>query len=66
MKKYKVVDLEDGKETVGYADNMEEIKRLAKYWIENVTEEAAAIFYYPLNKITGKNKFSERKFLETY
>lgn len=65
MKKYKVVDLEDGKETVGYADNMEEVKRLAKYWIENVTEEAA-IFYYPLNKITGKYKFSERVFLETY
>lgn len=65
MKKYKVVDLEDGKETVGYADTMEEIKGLAQYWIENVAEEAA-IFYYPLNEITGKYKFSERKFLEIY
>lgn len=64
MKKYKVADLENGKETVGYADNIEEIKRLAKYWIENIAEETA-IFYYPLNKITGKYKFSERKFLET-
>lgn len=64
-RKYKVVDLFEEKETVGYADTITEIKKLAKYWIENVTEEAA-IFYYPLNKVTGKYIFSNRKFLETY
>lgn len=64
-KKYKVVDLEEGKETIGYADTIEEIKRLAKYWIDNVTEEAA-VFYYPLNEQTGKYKFSERKFLKNW
>lgn len=65
MKKFKVVDLYEGKETVGYADNINEIKKLAKYWCEEVTEEAA-IYYYPINEKTGKYKFSERKFLETY
>lgn len=65
LKKYKVVDLGEGKETIGYADTIDEIKRLAKQWIDNVTEEAA-VFYYPLNEETGKYKFSERKFLETY
>jgi len=65
LKKYKVVDLGEGKETIGYADNIEEIKILAKQWINNVTEEAA-VFYYPLNEETGKYRFSERKFLETY
>ena len=45
-KKYKVVDIEDGKETIGYANTIEEIKSLAKHWLDNVTEEAA-IFYYP-------------------
>ena len=65
MKKYKVVDMGEGKETVGYADTMTEIKKLARYWCENVTEEAY-IYYYPLNETTGKYRFSERKFLETY
>lgn len=55
----------DGKETIGYASIIDEIKRLAKHWIENVAEEAA-IYYYSLNEITGTYKFSERKFLETY
>ncbi len=45
-KKYKVVDLLENKEIIGYADTIAEIKRLAKYWIENIAEEAA-IFYYP-------------------
>ncbi len=65
LKKYKVVDLGEGKETIGYADIIDEIKRLAKQWIDNVTDEAA-VFYYPLNEETGKHRFSERKFLETY
>lgn len=64
-KKYKVVDLWEGKETIGYADTITEIKRIAKHWIENVTEEAA-IFYYPFDKASNKYKFSERVFLETY
>lgn len=64
-KRYKVVDLLEGKEIIGYADTMAEIKQLAKNWIENIAEEAA-IFYYPLNVVTGKYSFSKRKFLETY
>lgn len=64
-KRYKVVDLLEGKETIGYADTITDIKRIAKHWIENVAEEAA-IFYYPFDKASGKYKFSERVFLETY
>lgn len=30
MKKYKVVDLREFKETIGYANNLREIKKLAK------------------------------------
>lgn len=55
----------NGKETVGYAETIAEVKRLAKNWCENVIEEAY-IYYYPLNETTGKYKFSERKFLEAY
>lgn len=40
-KRYKVVDLLEGKETIGYADTITDIKRIAKHWIENVAEEAA-------------------------
>ena len=65
MKKYKVVDMSCGKETVGYADTITGVKKLAKNWCENVLE-GAYIFYYPLDEKTGKYKFSERKFLETY
>ena len=64
-KKYKVVDLLESKETIGYEDTIADIIRLAKYWTENIAEEAA-IFYYPLNKVTGKYIFSDRVFLETY
>lgn len=63
-KKYKVVDLEEGKETIGYANTLDEVRKLARHWLENVTEEAT-IFYYPLNKVSGKYIFSKRKFLET-
>lgn len=55
----------EGKETIGYADTITDIKRIAKHWIENVAEEAA-IFYYPFDKASGKYKFSDRVFLETY
>lgn len=62
-KKYKVVDLLEGKETIGYANTMDEVRKLAKCWLANITEEAA-IFYYPLNGKTEKYEFSKRKFLE--
>jgi len=63
-KKFKVVDLYDGKETLGYADSLNEIKKIArKRLIE--TDGECQVFYYPLNDETGKYKFSERVFLKT-
>lgn len=64
-KKYKVVDLTEGRNFVGYADTLKEVKKLAKHWCEEVAEDAA-IFYYPLNEETGKYEFSKKIFLESY
>lgn len=65
MKKYKVVDLLDGnKEIVGYADSLSEVKKLAKKWLDEVTEEAA-IYYYPFNEEKGQYEISKRIFLKS-
>lgn len=64
-KKYKVVDLTDGRNFIGYADTLRQVKKIAKQWCEEVTEEAN-IYYYPLNEETGKYEFSKRVFLESY
>lgn len=64
MKKYKIVDLYDGKETLGYADTIVEIKKIAKkQYIE--TDGECLICYYPLNDKTEKYMFKERIFLES-
>lgn len=65
MKKYKVVDLREFKETIGYANNLREIKKLAKEQYEE-TDGACSIFYYPMNKQTNRYEFSKRKFLEYF
>lgn len=35
MKKYKVYDLYEGKDVVGYADTLNEVKRLAREWFRD-------------------------------
>lgn len=59
--KYKVVDLLEVKETIGYANSISEVKNLARHWLENVSEEAA-IYYYPLNEEKGKYDFEKGSF----
>ena len=39
-KKYKVVDLTEGRNFIGYADTLNEVKKLAKHWCEEVAEDA--------------------------
>lgn len=64
MKKYKVYDLYDGKDVLGYADNMCEIKKIAQEEYEE-TDGECAIYYAELNTETNKYKFSEAKLLKT-
>lgn len=63
MKKYKVYDLYDYKEVLGYADTMQEVKRLARERMDD-TDGECCIYYAELNKDTQKYNFSQRKFLE--
>lgn len=65
MKKFKVYDLYDGKETLGYVDTLKEIKALAKERYEE-TDGECAIFYAELNKETNKYKFSSAKHLKSF
>ena len=63
MKKYKIYDLYDYKEVIGYADTMQEVKRLAMRRIID-TDGECSIYYVELNQETQKYNFSQRKFLE--
>lgn len=57
MKKYKVLDIYDGidlRETLGYADNIREIKKLAKERIKD-TDGECLVAYLELD--TTKNKY---------
>lgn len=53
MKKYKVYDLYEGKDVVGYADTLNEVKRLAREWFRD-TDGECCIVYAELNTETGK------------
>lgn len=64
MKKFKVYDLYDGKEFIGYADTMKEVRSLAREQYES-TDGECSIFYAELNPETNKYRFSCAKFLET-
>lgn len=59
-KKYKVYDIYEGKDTVGYADTIEEVKKLAKSWYRD-TDGECYIVYAKLNLKTGKYTFSNYK-----
>lgn len=62
MKKFKVYDLYEGKEVLGYADTLAEVKKIARTQYE-ATDGECAIFYAELNEETHKYKFSSAKFL---
>ena len=63
MKKFKVYDLYDGKDVLGYADTLSEVKKIARTQYE-ATDGECAIFYAALNPETNKYMFSKVKFLE--
>ena len=60
MKKYKIYDLYEGKETIGYADTIEEMKKLSREWHKD-TDGECIIVYAELNEETLKYRFSEYK-----
>lgn len=62
MKKYKVYDLYDGKDCIGYADTLKEVKKLAREQY-NDTDGECAIYYAELNQDTNKYNFDNRKFI---
>lgn len=64
MKKYKVYDLYEFKECIGYANTIKEVKKIAREQY-SATDGECQIWYAELNKQTQKYKFSERKFLKT-
>ena len=63
MKKFKVYDLYEGKDVLGYADTLSEVKKIARTQSE-ATDGECAIFYAELNTETNKYMFSKVKFLE--
>lgn len=60
MKKYKVYDIYEGKETLGYADTMGEVKLMARDQAE-ATDGECCVVYAELNPDTGRYRFSEYK-----
>lgn len=58
MKKYKVYDLYESKETLGYADTMDEVKLMAR---DQATDGECLVVCAELNPDTGKYRFSEYK-----
>lgn len=63
-KKFKVYDLTDGKDVLGYADNMQGVKKLGKEQYE-ATDGDCQIHYIKLDKETNKYKWSQMEFLES-
>lgn len=63
MKKIKIYDLYEGKETVGYCDTLKEAKKIARQWEED-TDGECIIVYAKLNNETEKYRFSEYKELK--
>jgi len=62
MEKYKVIDIYDGRDTLGYTSNMNTVKKLARERIAD-TDGECAIEIRELNPKTNKYKFM--KMLET-
>nr|DAK69979.1 MAG TPA: hypothetical protein [Caudoviricetes sp.] len=60
MKKYKVYDLYEGKDVIGYGDTLNEVKRLAREQYRDTDGECCMV-YAELNPKTGKYRFSQYK-----
>ena len=60
MKKYKIYDLMEGKDVVGYADTLQEVKKLSREWFKD-TDGDCCLVYAELNPKTGKYWFSQYK-----
>lgn len=65
MEKYKVYDVYEGKDVLGYADTMEEVRNLARIQDRDTDGECIPV-YAELNPETGKYKFSQYKPVENY
>lgn len=61
--KYKIVDIYEGLQTVGYAQTISEARQIAKQWDED-TDGENYLMYYPLNPVTGK--YTREKALPLY
>ena len=64
MKKFKVYDLYEGKDTIGYADTMADVKKIARQRADD-TDGECSVFYAELDPETQKYKFGERKAVQT-
>lgn len=64
-KKYKVYDLYEGKDILGYANTMEGVRNLARIQ-DRDTDGKCIPVYAELNPETGKYKFSQYKPVEDY
>ena len=53
------------KETIGYANTIDEIKKIAKGRYED-TDGYCSVFYYPLNKETNKYDLIKENFLKHF
>lgn len=63
MKKFKVVDLKEYYEVLGYADTMVEVEQLAEEQIE-ATDGDCAVYYIPKN-VDDKYNLIDRIFVES-
>lgn len=62
MKAYKVYDLYEGKETLGYCDTLEEVQALSNERYDD-TDGECSIWYAELNPETNKYKYTSRIFV---
>ena len=62
MKRFKVYDLFEGKECIGYADTLREVKKIARIQYDE-TDGECAIYYAELDRDMDKYDFAKRKFL---
>lgn len=58
--KYRVYDIYEEKEAIGYADNIQGVRKIKRERIED-TDGECCVVYAELNPENGKYKFSQYK-----